>query len=57
MINFSIEKNIAIHLIEDVKLTLEGTHIYTVLAGTKIAKFVRKMALQVLVAQVCYHIL
>ena len=50
--NFLVEKNIAVHLVEDVKLTLEGKHIFQVLMATKIGMFFKKMALQLLIAQV-----
>ena len=33
--NFLVEKNIAIHLMEDVELKLEGKHIYEILSRTK----------------------
>jgi len=47
-------KNIAVHLMEDVKLNLNGKHIFKVLQGTKINIFVRKLALQMVMVQAAY---
>ena len=49
--NFLSEKNIAIHLMEDVELYLEGKHIFEILDKTEIHKFAKKMAMQMLVFQ------
>ena len=53
--NFLVEKNIAIHLVEDVVLTLEGKHIFSILSDTNIGIFFRRMALQMLVTQVSHN--
>ena len=47
-------KNIACHLMEDVRLNVNGKHIFEVLAKTKIHVHVRKLALQMVVAQMAY---
>ena len=52
--NFLTAKNIAVHLMEDIKLNLEGKHIFEVLKKTKIDIFVRKLALQMVMVQAAY---
>ena len=47
-------KNIACHLMEDVKLNINGKHIFEVLTKTKFHVHVRKLALQMVVAQMAY---
>ena len=47
-------KNIAVHLMEDVKLNLNGKHIFKVLQKTKTHIFVRKLALQMVMVQTAY---
>ena len=47
-------KNIACHLMEDVKLNVNGKHIFEVLAKSNLKIFVRKLALQMVLIQAAF---